>query len=254
MDANENLNNGKLEKLLSEKLHMVDVVKLRTQVNSPNTFHTGSEQVDGIWITQDIIVSSACFSPFWFGTGDHRSIILHIPSSSVLGDTLVTIKKPKTRRLVTTDEKSVNNYIRLAKKFSVRRILDHKMNVLIGQHTLIPSNEFQLQMLKIDDIKCEGMTYAENKCKKLNKGGIDFSPELRRSRAQFYFWSSLKKYYLQGKGSLTGIYRQAHSINILYPLWFSEETVIMNAATAKKRVQSDQKICSMASNILSSFR
>lgn len=93
MDANENLNNGKLEKLLSEKLHMVDAVKLCTHINGPNTFHIGLEQVDGIWITQDLLVSSACFSPFWFGIGDHRSIILDILSSSVLGDTLVTIKK-----------------------------------------------------------------------------------------------------------------------------------------------------------------
>ena len=86
----------------------------------------------------------------------------------------------------------------------------------------------------IDQIKCEGMTYAEKNCRKLKKGGIDFSPELRRSRARFYFWSSLKKYYLHGKGSLTGIYRQAHSINIRHPLRFSEETVIRNALNAKK--------------------
>ena len=95
MDANKNLNNGKLEKLLDERLHMVDAVKLRTQVNGPNTFHTGSEQVDGIWVTRDISISSACFSPFWFSIGDHRSIIVDIPSSSVLGDTLVTIKSQK---------------------------------------------------------------------------------------------------------------------------------------------------------------
>ena len=58
--------------------------------------------------------------------------------------------------------------------------------------------------------------------------------ELRRSRARFYFWSTLKKYYLQGKGSLTSIYRQAHSVNIRYPLRFSEEMVISNATSAKK--------------------
>ena len=95
MDANENLNNGKLEKLLDERLHMVDAVKLRTKVDSPNSFHTGSSQVDSIWITQDILISTACFSPFWFGIRDHRSIILDIPSSLVLGDTLVTIKNQK---------------------------------------------------------------------------------------------------------------------------------------------------------------
>ena len=91
MDANENLNNGRLEKALRNELHMVDAVKLRTNKNGPNTFFIGSAQVDGIWITQDLLVSSACFLPFWFRVGDHRCIIVDLLSSSVIGDTLVTI-------------------------------------------------------------------------------------------------------------------------------------------------------------------
>ena len=150
MDANENLNNGRLERALRDELHMVDAVKLRTNNDGPKTFFNGSAQVDGIWITQDLLVSSACFLPFWFGVGDHRCIIVDFPSSSVLGDTLVTIKKPKTRRLVTTDDRSVSKYIRLVKQYNMRHNLNNKLDLLINQYNSIPAESFKAQLKKLD--------------------------------------------------------------------------------------------------------
>ena len=236
MDANENLNNGRLEKALRNELHMVDAVKLRTNKNGPKTFFIGSAQVDRIWITQDLLVSSACFLPFWFEVGDHRCIIVAFPSSSVLGDTLVTIKKPKTRCLVTTDDRSVTKYIWLVKQYNIRHNLNNKLDLLINQYNSILVESFKAQLNKLDSIKCDGQSLGENKCRKLKTGGVDFSPELKRSRARLFFWDSLKKYFLLGKGSLTGIYRLARSCNICYPLRFSEETVIVNESNAKKNI------------------
>ena len=106
LDANEDLSHGKLEKALKEQLNMIDAVKARSNCPGPNTFHTGSKQVDGIWVTQDLDISLACFLPFFFGAGDHRGILIDLYSSSVLGNTLTTIKKPKTRRLIVQDKKN----------------------------------------------------------------------------------------------------------------------------------------------------
>ena len=131
IDANENLNKGKLENDLRSQLHMIDAIKSRTHCAGPNTFHSGSEQIDGIWITQDLDISSACFLPFYFGIGDHRGMMIDFYSSSVLGTTLTTIKKPKTRRLVVQDKRVLKKYLRLVKEF------DRKHNIYMKLHALI---------------------------------------------------------------------------------------------------------------------
>lgn len=74
---------------------MIDAVKLQISCPSPNTFHRGSKQVDGIRITQDLEISSACFLPFFFGIGDNQGMVIDLYSSLVLGVIITTIKTKK---------------------------------------------------------------------------------------------------------------------------------------------------------------
>ena len=74
------MENGVLSRLLQqEDLQMKDMIKQRTGVPGSPTFIRGKRQIDGAWMTPDIIVNRACFLPFFFGVGDHRAILLDVP-------------------------------------------------------------------------------------------------------------------------------------------------------------------------------
>ena len=72
IDANEDMESGPLQKLLRDTdLDMKDAVKQRSGLSGPATWARGSKQIDGVWVTPDLEVNSACFLPFYFGLGDH---------------------------------------------------------------------------------------------------------------------------------------------------------------------------------------
>ena len=55
LDANENMNDGRLERAFSASdLDLQDVVRLRRECDGPATWFRGSKQIDAIWATKDI--------------------------------------------------------------------------------------------------------------------------------------------------------------------------------------------------------
>ena len=135
-------------------------------------------------------------------------------SSSVLGTTLTTIKKPKTRRLVVQDKRVLKKYLRLVKEFDRKHNIYMKLHALINKYGSISDELFQKELNKIDEIKCQGMTFAEKRCCKLFKGTVEFSPELSTFRDKWQLWKSLKTFIEKNKGSETGICRLAKRCNI----------------------------------------
>ena len=49
---------------------MYDAVAKRSGLSGPVTWARGTKQIDGVWVTPDLDVNSACFLPFYFGIGD----------------------------------------------------------------------------------------------------------------------------------------------------------------------------------------
>ena len=43
----------------------------------------------------------------------------------------------------------------------------------------------------LDTLRCQGMIYAEKRCRKLVMGSVDFSPEVADVRLQQWFWKRL---------------------------------------------------------------
>ena len=113
IDANENMETGKLSHQLSESpLFMIDAVKSRRGRPGPVTWFRGSAQIEGVWVTKDVTVSATCFLPFYFGAGDHRAIMIDIPTRDLIGTEISRIVLPSIRRLQCQNPKVNKSYLK----------------------------------------------------------------------------------------------------------------------------------------------
>jgi len=103
MDANENTYKGSIGKALTDKdgLAMKEVVREYTNKDLGATYFRGSEPIDGIWATSDVVISNACVMPAGYGIGDHRMFVVDIVTSSMVGVDVKRIQRAKARRLNT---------------------------------------------------------------------------------------------------------------------------------------------------------
>jgi len=103
MDANENTYRGSIGKALTDVngLAMKEVVREYTNLDLGATYFQGSQPIDGIWATSDVIISNACVMPAGYGIGDHRMFIVDIVTSSIIGVDPPKIQQAKARCLNT---------------------------------------------------------------------------------------------------------------------------------------------------------
>ena len=65
------------------------------------TFFRGTELIDGIWATSDVVVTNNCVMPAGYGVGDHRLFIIDFLTSLLIGASLPRIVRVAARRLNT---------------------------------------------------------------------------------------------------------------------------------------------------------
>ena len=61
------------------------------------TFFRGSEPINGIWATPDIVVTGACVMPAGYGVGNHRLSVVDFLTSSLVGSTPPKIVRAEAR-------------------------------------------------------------------------------------------------------------------------------------------------------------
>ena len=95
MDANNNVFNSRLTKLLKDKLEMCEAVHGLVLGQGPNTHVDGSVPIDGIWYTPDLTLERASYLPFDPQLGDHRPVMAdsHKNRSSELGYPVSSLPK-----------------------------------------------------------------------------------------------------------------------------------------------------------------
>jgi hypothetical protein len=89
IDANENIYKKSMGKSLTNSggLAMNEVVGKFTNEPLGATFFPGTNPIDGIWATTDIVVTGACVMPAGYGVGDHIMFIIDFLTSSLVGMT-----------------------------------------------------------------------------------------------------------------------------------------------------------------------
>ena len=188
MDANEDIYNKSIGKALTDTagLGMKEVVSTFTGQKIGATFFRGTNPIDGIWATSDIVVVGACVMPCGYGVGDHRMFIVDFLTSSLIGHTPPKIIRSAARRLNTLIPSTARNYTTKLE----RLILEHRLTErLVAAHQSSPIKAVIKQ--RVDAIDAEGkqyMEHCEKKCRRIKSGRIPFSPDssVWIRRAQVY--------------------------------------------------------------------
>ena len=84
MDANENVTDGILAKRLM-KLGLTEAVHSQNPGPGPKTHIRGSQSIDGIWVSPEIVIRGASYLPFIKDLGNHRSTAMDVTIASLLG-------------------------------------------------------------------------------------------------------------------------------------------------------------------------
>jgi len=113
---------------------MRDLVKSYTGQLGPATFHSGSNQIDGCFVTQDIDCHHAEFLPLWSIMGDHRGIIVDIPEQVLYGEQKLKIARQQARRLQCNRSSVRNKYNKKLTKQLVNHKIPKKIQHLCSQY------------------------------------------------------------------------------------------------------------------------
>ncbi len=230
MDANEDIYKKSLGKSLmsSEGLNMVEVVGEFTRKRIGATFFRGSKPIDGIWATQDLVVTHACVMPTGFGERDHQLFVVEFQEESLIGKAPFQVKQFTTRRLNTkVSSGAVRNYLSQLKK----NLEHHRLIERIGElHTKHKSRrKFQQGLNKLDKLSKDLMINAKKKCRKIKSGRIPFSPEaalwIRRSQV---YWSLLCYHngHIRNRENLKRTARRCGT-TIIFPITVEEVTLCL---------------------------
>jgi hypothetical protein len=72
-----------------------------TGIHIRATFFRGSKPIDGVWATQDIVITHACVMLAGFGIEDHQMFVIDVQEETILGTVLFRDKRFTSRRLNT---------------------------------------------------------------------------------------------------------------------------------------------------------
>lgn len=242
-DANENILDGPLCKLIMERLDMVEVFSQHWEGEEPNTHIRGSEAIDGCMHTKDIESSAALLKSFHNSCGDHRTGIVDFTTQSVLGKDDFNPVRPPPRRLSTRHKKGLNKYIKIFEDQMDVHSLQQRLDVAGASATSYPAPlETQAQLESIDKQTVEIGLHAAAKCRKIYKPPLPFSQEV-------HVWDERKKIYngllrrLDGRcHNGSNIIRQAWKFDITNPQELSRYQCLDGVRYCKGRLMELKKV------------
>ena len=166
LNASGNMKDGQLARILqNSNLDMKDAVNSRTGIDGSAIFVRGSRQIDAVWVTPDIEIGAAYFSPFFFGVGDHRGILLDIPQQSLIGGNIHTISRPNARKLQYNKHEIQQKYNNDFELYCAKHRIQQKIYSLFPP--IHPATKATtLSMEDIDKVMTEGMINSEKNAEK----------------------------------------------------------------------------------------
>jgi hypothetical protein len=193
LDANESLTLTDKVTTAFRRVGLINAITARHGRNTPRTHQSGSETIDGLFVTEDLLGQRCGYLPF--GDFDHRGMWIELPYQVALGHTLPQVVRPAMRKLKLKDPRTVKKYVkRLRKAIRDNMMLERARELYeeiadawsYGVFELSPNQAQRFDQLEIERV--EAMKEAERLCRKLFLGAIPWSPALGQAYAAAYYW------------------------------------------------------------------
>jgi hypothetical protein len=178
LDANEDIYKKSLGKSFtkSDGLNMSEVVGDFTVKKIGPTFFRGSNPIDGIWATQDVVVTHASVMPAGYGVGDHYLFVMDFQKGSLIGEAPFRIQQFAARCLNTkVSSGATQKYLSHLEANLDRHHLIERLGKLHLAHK--SRQTFCKGLSKLDKQRKDIMINAERKCQHIKLGWISFSPQ-----------------------------------------------------------------------------
>ena len=158
---------------------------------APATYYRNQNNVavDGIWASPCLELLRGGYLPKHEFPGDHRPIWFELSYADAFGHELPKIWRAQARRLQLRDPRCVKKYNKELRRLLLLYNLPYRLCYLessITDNTMTPWQ--QQEAWDIDILATECQILAEEKCRKLHMGAVQFSPQTMIPRYQVAFW------------------------------------------------------------------
>ena len=183
LDANEHIYDRKLGRTLRSDLHLEDAYFRMYGAQAPNSHHTGTNPIGGIFTSPGIDLEASFVGRHGLGQGDHRLWAIDVTMQSFLGTVSPTPKRVQGRGLRTNKAKAYNTTLeklsrthRLPKKLDVIEELEKEIADCVGDtsHKIALADDLKN---KFDREHRQLQLSAEKKCTKQKSCRVPFSDE-----------------------------------------------------------------------------
>jgi len=183
MDVNDNpLTSRFYQQLQKEKTGLVEFTHKCWGPTLPYMHISGSSPIDGGSKSSEIEIVNLGMLTFAESPGDHRSLIIDISTRSLLGEFRFKICRPVSRRLVTSQQQSVDRYNKIVREqFDIHQIVERLDAVdKMTRYCSYPSPKWLRSMIiKLYKQMTEIRVHAEKDCQKILRPESDFSPTIQ---------------------------------------------------------------------------
>ena len=185
-DLNEAITSSEGTNEIFLNMGLFNVMEHRIGEGLPATRIPGSQGIDHIWVTYDLIhhVKRAGYAPLhFFDRSDHRAIVMDIDLRYILDKDLVSLKNKVERKLRTSMPDRMEKYIKyVITQWDYHRIHDRILSI---KHEISNSSDNNLYIKKLNDIDkqiTEILNAGEKKCTKVPSGtNVEWSPNLHQA-------------------------------------------------------------------------
>ena len=192
MDANEDVTTQQFQTWLQQN-DLVEAIAAHREERAPATYHRGSKQIDGIFISTSINPIASGFLPFGVFPSDHRAIWIKISFDNMFGYKMKRITTPQARRLKCNNPKVSGRWKELMKGHAKQNKIKKKLQHIMQIKDDVPDEEWQAQFEKVMEIRNQGIRYADQHCRKLPMGEVPFSPVVKQAGASIELWKGVIK-------------------------------------------------------------
>jgi hypothetical protein len=183
MDVNDHPLNSKFYQWLQqEPTNLEEFTHKCWGPTLPYMHISGSSPIDGGYKSPEIEIANQGMLSFTESPGDHRLFIIDISTRLLLGEFRFKVCRPVSRRLVTSQQQSVDRYNKIVKdQFDTHRIVE-RMNAIdkmtwycgypspLWLHTMITKLYKQMTEIRV---------HVEKDCQKILQPESDFSPTIQ---------------------------------------------------------------------------
>ncbi len=197
------------------------------------TYFQGSEPIDGIWATGDLIVTNACVMPVGFGVGDHQLFVIDFSTNALVGSGLHTIVHPTLRHLNT----KINGCAQWYNKMLRQNILCHCLleRLVTAASSSRSKEEVSKKLNTLDQEGGEYMKHTEKKCRRHKLGRIPFSPEALLWIRQCQVYRSLLRWHARKIRNWGNLKRTALWCQINTPFQLLVEDIKLHLTICKEK-------------------